>query len=167
MKKLLNLDQSLLIIFSNGTILATFIMIFLTFGVLISESYLIWNHKKIDYIYINICPFSPHFKTHIQLFTYTFIQHCYCIHRALFLSHTYIHDTSWPVISQNYASVGEREGSPWAVTNCPSTCRECLLSMEPVYKICGTTGLQATPVCAVVSPSDSHGEELSYNIRIA
>lgn len=128
MKKLLNLDQSLLIIFSNGTILATFIMIFLTFGVLISESYLIWNHKKIDYIYINICPFSPHFKTHIQLFTYTFIQHCYCIHRALFLSHTYIHDTSWPVISQNYASVGEREGSPWAVTNCPSTCRECLLA---------------------------------------
>lgn len=122
MKKLLNLDQSLLIIFSNGTILATFIMIFLTFGVLISESYLIWNHKKIDYIYINSCPFSPHFKTHIQLFTYTFIQHCYCIHRALFLSHTYIHDTSWPVISQNYASVGEREGSPWAVTNCPSTC---------------------------------------------
>lgn len=86
--------------------MATFIVILLTFGVLISESYLVWNHKKIDYIYINVCPFSPHFKTHIQLFTYTFIQHCYCIHRALFLSHTYIHDTSWPVLSQNYASVG-------------------------------------------------------------
>lgn len=48
-----------------------------------------------------------------------------------------------------------------------STCRECLLSIEALYKICCTTGLRATFACAVVGMSVSCWEEWSYNLQRA
>lgn len=51
-----------------------------------------------------------------------------------------------------------------AIGDYPSTCRECMPSMEAVYKVCGTTSLWATPVYAAIGLSTSCGEEWRYNI---
>lgn len=40
-----------------------------------------------------------------------------------------------------------------------SPCREHLLSMEAVYKVCGTTGLWAVFTCAIGGCSVSSGEK--------
>lgn len=46
----------------------------------------------------------------------------------------------------------------WHVCS-PLALRGCPICREGVYKVCVTTGLWATRVCAVVGPSASRGEE--------
>lgn len=66
---------------------------------------------------------------------------------------------------ENNVQRGQSVGSPRAASDYTFTCRELLLSERVVSRICGTSGLCATLVCAVVGPSGSHRKEWRHNIQ--